>query len=205
MGALVLNSGTNRDQVRDLRGFPEKYGQRLRLRRDVPILGDMKVSIYATPELWDRMQAAEPAPNWSKVFARAAEEELARIDARKGRDDMQADMQRLRASRLVNESEQHVKGNAAGTRWARKGAEWAQLERLAGVPDGFFEDPDAWEDSAFGVSGELFRILDGDAPERSNMEDFWECVAGEKYPSLEFVQGFHEGAMDVFGAAKKSV
>lgn len=163
----------------------------------------MKVSIYATPDLWERMQAVEPAPNWSKVFARAAEQELAAITARKGKHDMESAIQRLRASKLTSESEQYVKGSAAGARWAREHAEWPQLERLDRVDDDYFDDPEAWEHTALGVSGEVFGFISGDTVDRTDSEDFWRGWADdEPYPDFDFVQGFYAGAMEFFNEAK---
>lgn len=120
-------------------------------------------------------------------------------------------LERLRKSREKAYEACFEKGQAAGRDWSRNRAEFKELERIEELRDTcgnewlLFFDTD--ESSAWGVGELLYFVIDPNCNEtRQFATDFWDAVLDGDDRRLayepEFVRGFAEGALDVWGELK---
>ena len=65
------------------------------------------------------------------------------------------------------------------------------------------------DDEGLGFDGTSERIgtaiTDDDAIARREVDEFWEAVCGEEYPSDGFVRGFVEGAIELWHEVKDQI
>ena len=168
-----------------------------------------RINVYLPGDLRERMDAAtdEFDINWSQVAATAFELKLAGIAGRKTKLDMTDTIRRLRASKLQSEEDIYQRGHEAGQDWARRLAEWAELERLAKLGHDWFAPQGVVGEDAFGVSGNLLMHMNPDEylGNRGAQEMFWQEATGddeEPYPDRDFVHGFVDGAVEVYEQVK---
>jgi hypothetical protein len=159
-----------------------------------------RVTLYVPDDLKTRMDDAGEAINWSAVAQRAFREAVLTQAMRKEPHDMTNVVERLRASKAKVEARDLEYGKDEGATWAREGAEYDELERIAKFRDA--HDADA--------NIEVLRQLidpDGEAD-----PDYWRIVFGEdiyrqveqlgQEPTGAFCQGFVEGAYGVFNEVR---
>lgn len=119
---------------------------------------------------------------------------------------------RLRASRQKTEDAKKSEGEAFGRIWARGKAEADELERLKAYRDSI--RPDEWDDQfgipandpRFGIAPYVFfveTVTDDDSTGRAEAARWWgEAMTGADYKNSRYVQGFIEGALEVWEAAE---
>ena len=154
-----------------------------------------------------RMRAVQAEVNWSGVACRAFEIELGEIVARKEIMDMESVKQRLKASRLEHDDESFSTGFKSGKEWAGRRASYAQLKRLSQARDATHDwsfDGD-YDSSACGP-GECFYFIiepgnDGDREMARGLCETVSDAPDEIMIDGGFVNGFAQGAMEIFGAA----
>src|SRR5262245_34494938 len=139
--------------------------------------------------------------NWPHVAASAFELKLAEIAAKKKEQTMDDVVQRLRASRMESADKDYKAGYDAGVDWAKRSAEWRDLEKLAKVyAKHDFED--LINDEEHG--GLRFLILTDD-PAGANAEYWQDQFGGEENPPVPEVLGFWEGALQVYKEVKDKI
>jgi hypothetical protein len=162
-----------------------------------------RTTVTIPPDLKKRMDAVKEDVNWSAVASHAFEEKLIEIASRKGKQDMNDVIQRLRASKGRCEDKHFKEGETAGRKWAKERAEVDELERL-----------DAWDWN---------RVFDAECPSAAAVHfyyklhpergrdiraanDFWSNQLGEYGDTLledpMFLKGFVNGALDVWHEVK---
>jgi hypothetical protein len=120
-------------------------------------------------------------------------------------------IERLRVSREAHQREQREAGLHVGRQWAEQMAEYVELKRLWEFYD---RTPSAhewdftWEESDDNYPGGTFHgIIHPDIAGREDVDEFWTTIA-QRYTDFDngdelagdgdFVQGFAEGAIDVY-------
>lgn len=155
-----------------------------------------KKSIYVSDELATRLAEFEDE-NWSKIAVLCFEQRLAELMKKRNEGDMQAAIQRLRASKMQTQSETHKEGFDAGFSWAKNSAAYDELDRLISyehVAELFEGGPSR----AFSAGEHLASIIAGEEDtDRRTADDFWTNLEanGKQYDD-SFVEGFIEGASD---------
>jgi hypothetical protein len=174
-------------------------------RRTITVRADLKA----------RMDEIKEEVNWSAVACLAFERKVAEIMRRKGVRAMQSTIERLRESKKKPDETRFREGFETGQAWAKNSAEAEELARLAAFHDscqrnswgweGFFQMPEGC--SAYSAAEQIaFQIIGEDqCPGREEASDFWESVAHQGRPPGEFVRGFAEGALDVWGQVKDEI
>lgn len=158
----------------------------------------VRMNISVPDELRKRMSAFDADANWSAVAVRAFTKHLAELAAKETKS-MEAGLQRLRLQREEHENTIMDASTEAGRRWAIQHAKYEELAALAAVADEIGELYDTGIDDAFGWGACLMDPIFGEGEwSRSDLEEFCESCLGERYPSLSAVQGFAEGAAEVF-------
>lgn len=112
-------------------------------------------------------------------------------------------VQRLRASKMASDSDTRKAGREAGREWAANEAAAEELQRLQACfdreqhHDRVFIVPDG---NAFcGAECLVFVIRPELGNDRQDAADFWESALGDQdTPTDEFVQGFAEGALQLW-------
>jgi hypothetical protein len=166
-----------------------------------------RMTITVPFELRARIEAVDQDINWSAVAARAFQDKLAEIAAKKVRKEMSDVIQRLRASKRRAEDEESQQGYEDGRQWAEDRAEAEQLERLDDLVRGSDWDRFFDGDSAYSWGDHLVWVMDADEHGgRYRTKEFWETVAGDndyKLSSNEaYIRGFADGALSVWDAVK---
>lgn len=160
------------------------------------------MNIYIPDKLKTRMDSlpAEDKPNWSALAVRAFESHLAELATKRKDRDMASVIDRLRASAHKQEDADTAAGRKAGREWAKTTAEAAELKRLADARDPVHDWYLFEASSAYGSSGMLYFAITGtaDEPDRHAAESFWEWWSDTNNPEAGFVQGFGEGALEVW-------
>src|SRR5262249_47730364 len=149
-------------------------------------------TIYVPDELKAKMDSFDSeGPNWSGIAQAAFQSECDRMHNRKkGAGKMNAVIQRLRASKIKVEDQEHAAGLAAGRKWAMEDAEYDELARVVEWHEGFVPGS-AW-DAPFGAGGWLFGKIENDGtPLEDDVDSFWEQFTGvAREPEESFVSGF---------------
>jgi len=178
----------------------------------------IRTTISVPRELKGRMDKVKEDVNWSALACQAFQAKLAEIATRKETRKMTDVIERLRASKRKSDSEDFQDGFLAGTEWAEKRAEAAELERLEALHKRLSKDPSydwnaffgEWGSSAYSVAEQLFFELqphcDGD---RNSASEFWLCAfdnegEGEELRP-ELIKGFAEGALKVWNIVQDSL
>jgi hypothetical protein len=148
-----------------------------------------RINVSMPDSLKERMSALDGTVNWSEVAQAAFERE---VSARtfKG-ENMDQVIQRLRASKTEFVENETAQGREDGRDWATRYADYKDLKRVAGLQFYGHEECAYQLDQALG-----FKPGDGDS--------FWidEDTGRISRPSDEYVQGYVEGARDVWDEVK---
>lgn len=162
-----------------------------------------RTTISIPYNLKEQMDNAPQDVNWSAIAARAFEEKLGEIAAKKEKKNMDDVIQRLRASKAKSEDSAYSGGVEHGKGWVDDTAEVDELKRLQALRDRCGRD---WDDSfsddrnsAYSTAEWIaFEIRDADG-DRDAASDFWEIAVGDGGEKLAsdsaFVKGFAEGAL----------
>ncbi len=156
-----------------------------------------RTNVYVSDELKARMDAVAEPVNWSQVAAAAFEARLAQIVARKGVENMDDVVARLKASKAECESEEHEAGFESGKDWAERQASWRELDRLTTATS----ESNFWDAGGDSVNWPRLVLVAmnpaADDWRASDISDFWkdQCDAD---PSLDWLGGFCDGALEVF-------
>lgn len=169
-----------------------------------------KRTIYVPDDLNKSMGKLKDA-NWSAVACAAFEIEVRKHKERKEMGIERSELlERLRTSKKETDSADYDFGVAAGKKWAAKSATYAHLSEFAEVEASFWDIAERTAgtpaESAFGFSGELLRSIDeNEWGGRDEQEEFWDHWLNERYPSIEMVRGFVDGATAVWDAVKGEI
>jgi hypothetical protein len=163
----------------------------------------VRVTISIPAGLKARMEAIEEPTNWSAVAAKAFEDEVSQINAKRGFKTMEDAIARLKASkRKSRDADEHI-GGFAGRQWAMERAEVDELERLAAAIEGRDWESTFWDTpgDAYGTDEHvLFLIRPEDDGDRQAAERFWAEAGIEEFMAPErrtaFVRGFTDAAYD---------
>lgn len=168
-----------------------------------------KMTVYVPDELKSRMDKTKEPVNWSSLACEAFERKLGEIAQRKKEKTMEDVIQRLKASKLEDTSDQHRQGYEDGIDWAKHRASARELRRLSkelvrGVEDSF---PDS---DTYDPGQAFFRLLVSENDfDRRDSDEFWETNAGDEGESLsgevEYVRGFAEGALEVWNEVEDKI
>ena len=90
----------------------------------------MRMNIYVRDDLKGRMDAVEGKVNWSGVACTAFEEYLARLAAIRKGADMNAVVERVKATKVEDADRLREAGYEAGAEWARGAATAMELRSL---------------------------------------------------------------------------
>jgi hypothetical protein len=112
-------------------------------------------------------------------------------------------VERLKKSVLDAEAEEYEQGKGVGRRWACESADGKALQRLERLHEGMGND---WwqlfrDDLNHHTVAErlAFEIDPGTRGDTKAAHIFWERASGEAEPSAEYVRGFAEAALEVWG------
>jgi hypothetical protein len=174
-----------------------------------------RTTITIPQSLKERMDAVGDSVNWSALAARAFEAKLLEIELRSKRTMSKEDvLKRLRAAKAEDDEEEVADGKQAGREWAEQDARPKELRRLEGLYsrctgrewEDFFDAPGS---TAYSTAERLLFTLhpenDGDRQEAGS---FWEGALGDDKARAEedaFLQGFAEGALEVWNEVKDSL
>lgn len=175
--------------------------------------GFLPMTISVPAEIKRRMGRVKEEVNWSFLASQAFESKLAAIAATKEKKDMSDVIARLRESKRQSSSAAYKEGFECGQAWVEDYAESDQLDKLQCLFEERRSDSYTWEDyfnsncgsSAYTVAERLAFVIepqsDGDSSEAAF---FWEGVAGDDAPldKDDWVRGFAEGALDIWGRVK---
>lgn len=165
------------------------------------------LNVYVPEDLKRRMDKVKNPPVWSQVACEAFERKLGELAAQK-KDKAMADViQRLRASKLKSGSEEKQRGRRAGREWAMHRAEAPELQRLsmyyaklgglgvASCEEAFI----AQHEHDLPGARRFVATIDPDEEDNRVVEEFWFNEGFDRgLPTDEFVQGFTEGALEVW-------
>ena len=174
-----------------------------------------RTTISIADELKRRMDGVLVDVNWSAIAAEAFERKLREIARNQEESmDMEAVIARLRASKGARGLDEFALGEARGTEWAMRVAEFAELRRLERSFDvtGMVMDWVKGTGSALGWAEQLaFTTMPMGtlgSHTRQDAADFWER-AGVIEPGhlthMEFLRGFAHGAMAIYNSVKDKV
>jgi len=159
-----------------------------------------KMNIYVPDGLKAEMDAlGDGRVNWSSEAQRSFETAIQRTKWPK-EPTMEDVIERLRASKVSDESAQRSEGTEHGRKWAMLRASYRDLKRLATVDLHGYPEGSAWEivDLSFGATP-------GD-PESSFWWDLRNGdLGGFEPPDDAYVEGFLEGATEVWDKVENQV
>lgn len=171
-----------------------------------------RMSIYMPDGLKKRMNSVRESVNWSAVACAAFERKLGEIAGRKKEKAMEDVIQRLKASKLENDSELYQQGREDGIEWAKHKATAGQLRRLSSLSERLTSDSllSLVGSSPYGPGEHLVMCW---LPENDvvplRAAEFWESVAGHDWQALanepEYVGGFAEGAIGMWEQVKNKI
>jgi hypothetical protein len=164
--------------------------------------GVIRMNVSVRRELKARMDAVASSVNWSAVASQAFEAKLLQLASQKETGKMRDVIERLKAAAELEANKDYQEGFQAGQTWAKKDATPKQLRRLAK----YIEDwpaLDWWEgDGVVNALALTILNLSRDESDQGTLDAFWEGALGDLAPrisDLDFLRGFSEGAMDVWG------
>jgi len=158
-----------------------------------------RINLYVADALEQRMSRFRDQLNWSAI-AQEAFEQAVKLEELKGEGSMEAaQIERLRHSRAKHEQSQHSIGFKIGRTWALDEAEYDALERVTSVD---IEVPgiDAVEEKRSAAARLLATAYLGEDAIASYREttEAMERLFDERSPSAEKIQGFIDGATEVY-------
>jgi hypothetical protein len=142
------------------------------------------------------MDAVGQATNWSAIAQRAFEIEVNHLETVKEVKSMTDVVERLRASKERFVASQADHGREAGIDWAKKRAEYEELEKIDQVAE-FNLCPHGGDDADYAKS--VFVTVTGDFAGYPEMADFYGVQIDwlDQMPA-GYVDAFIEGARDVW-------
>lgn len=147
-----------------------------------------KVTLYVSDDLKARMDAAGEVANWSALAQQAFLKAVLTQAVSKDGSNMSGVVERLRASKERIEARDREAGKTRGTEWAKQDAEWDELERVATYEGNIFDE----EGGGFSALARLIR------PDDEWNPHYLAKLMGPHRPSDDFVEGFMEGATEVY-------
>jgi hypothetical protein len=152
-----------------------------------------RITLYVPDDLKARMDQSGDDLNWSAITQRAIRGAIITLTLKRNPTDMNAVIERLRASKQLADEANNLSGKECGAAWARETAEYDQLHRVWGALLAAAE---------IDVSS-LHRLIDPENElDRAEWQEFWECHAGGATLTDAFAAGFAEGANEVFEEVK---
>jgi hypothetical protein len=174
--------------------------------------GTHRTTISVPLDLKKRMDKVKDPPNWSAIASEAFETKLAEIASQKEKKTMDDVIQRLRGSRIKHAGDAYYNGILAGKTWAKEIASAGELSRLERAND---EQPAGWpeikrtyseEDCTPGVR--LYAFIYPSDRGLKGSDNFWSRITGADTSLASeppFVEGFIEGALDIWALVKSRV
>ena len=147
-----------------------------------------RINLSIPGELKERMDQLTDL-NWSKVAQDAFETQIEIYELKAKDMNQEAGLVRLRASKKTNAEREEAEGTAAGKLWALEVAEYDELAKVAALNDNYRPTPGARE---------LAEAVGRDCPDWSEAAEEMEGLFGCKDPSESLIQGFIDGAIEVF-------
>ena len=170
-----------------------------------------RLTISIPDKLKERMEKVKEKASWSKVAAAAFEKRITEIEAQLEKDkeiSMETAIERLKASKKYNKHSIKGVGFLHGQNWAKRYAEYEELERLNNLDEKQFHLtlPDGY--TAADLVSMTVMDVDKDNYEKSHGDELWTQVGvdGEAeyaHSSPEFVEGFVEGTLSVYNEVKQ--
>lgn len=160
------------------------------------------LNISLPDELKMRMDATNE--NWSAIARRAFELQL-KSTMSIGDDDMNAVIERLRASKQKIEEEQRPVWIEGGRKWAMEAAEYDELERVAQLADLLDSQPAATDDAG-GLLKALCEAIYVDT-DRNLLEEMAEQLTGDarRWPSYDQLCWHLEGVQQVWNEVSDEI
>ncbi len=147
-----------------------------------------RLSIYVPEALKARIDSLKDDLNLSEIACRAFEIKIGELAQARKERDMSAVIERLRASKLVDEAGNELCGRKVGRAWAEQYASYADLTRIARL------DAEDWE-------GHGTALVDHVTANNEMAADFWANLLEDDLEELQddadFLRGFILGAQDV--------
>jgi len=164
----------------------------------IGLLGMATLNISLPDELKMRMDATNE--NWSAIARRAFELQL--NSTMKVGEDMEAVIERLRASKQKIEQEQRPEWTKEGREWAMYFAEYDQLQRIVKLANEVANFPDA--DALLAA---LFVAMNEETPDRDVLLEFGEALSGneQRQPTLDQLRWHLEGVQQVWNEISSKV
>jgi hypothetical protein len=162
-----------------------------------------KMSIYVSDELKTRMDE-RPSENWSAIAQRAFELQL--NSTMKVGNNMQAAIERLRASKAKIEEVERPTWIASGRSWAANDAEYEELQRAGSIGLDWYDD-DTDRDGAQRVRELASAIFDDRSPHPTEISQVVEMLTGDENRRISGRQigWFLEGVQQVWNEVKDEV
>jgi hypothetical protein len=164
-----------------------------------------RINVSISDDLKRRMDEVEDeGVNWSALASQAFEAKLAELITRRGARNMRDVIARMRALKRGGGSGDRSRGREAGTNWAKNSAHPSQLERLDELINGVDEEYFTHDPDHEYSSGERFyyEVVEPDHEGRRRAAlDWWSRNfegLSDELPTASDVQGFAEGAMEVW-------
>lgn len=152
------------------------------------------------------MKDFEGKTNWSEVAQRAFEQEIASLGQREKEKDMQAMIDRMKATKSAAMSKEKKTGYSQGVSWAMNCAEYRQLEALETLQDEQMGAGDV-SDYGFALAAKLVHVTMGQESDHGDIKELHEQMFADttRTYSEEFVEGFIEGALAQWDKVKDQV
>ena len=160
------------------------------------------ISIYVPDEMKARMDKAEKSANWSAIAQRAFDVELNHLERIKEIKTMSDVIERLRASKDQATADALYEGRENGLDWAKRHAEYDELRRIVRLDISEWPDDDQ---NAYNVAQSVYMNVMEEESRPSN--DELASLYGVEEEDVDriskaFVEGFIEGAQDVWDEVK---
>lgn len=168
--------------------------------------GSSRTTITIPADLKKRMDKFSDPVNWSALACRAFEQRLSEPSRKKRlqENEMSKVIERLQESKRVHYGEAFELGRGQGSDWAKEDAQVPELQQLERIYDDFFETD---SNCAYSIDELLyFHMFPADDGDRTAARDFWECYELDRMDCPDkFVQGFANGAIDVWNEVKDHI
>jgi hypothetical protein len=172
--------------------------------------GVIRMNISVPRELKARMDAEEGV-NWSAVASGAFEGKLLEVASKKGVEDMDDVVARMKAAEQLESKEDYKAGFDAGQAWAKETATPKELRRVEKYIDRVAAEPTVnwWElEGTWGPSFFVWVAWPDRKGDEDAAESFWEQALGddaERIKDPDFLRGFGDGAMDIWAKVKRKL
>jgi hypothetical protein len=161
------------------------------------------MNISIPDSLQERMRPFADTVVWSAIAQKAFELEIASRST--GAMDMEAAVERLRASKEKIEMQQRPQWTESGRKWAAEDAEYDQLERVGMIPiENYLEEGS----DAFLVLKEFCAAFNDDPhPDRQQLQELCEMLTGDgrKQPTLNQLAWFIDGAQAIWAEVAERI